>query len=432
MEKTINDGKEKTAYQLKKLLGKKKNQDLGDKSRWENIPVNYIVTANTLGVELNDPVLKRLNGSGDKEQAFYSVMLTQYFSREMRKQGKQELATELEAMVENEAIATDELGIYALESIKKALPEKAVMEKLAKAYFMEHKDGISDKPGNQVDIVLLPMGKDNLHKDNVRVYMSEIPEDFESAIFNIYGREENLRESAGIIRNQIKDSLDRKMSLDSKGRNKHKSYYASAIIAGTIVSLVGGLFALIYKDYGGESNLAMGMMVGGGIAGSLAFIGYNALLAYAKGRDIKKAKKQIEQLNDNLSKSNVNLIHSKALENAYAHAMAVQNGTWDGRTLHLSEVTCPVVRRAIEQTVKSAENEKDPFISTYGMMLGELGFLEFKEKFKKAEIKKQDSDEEYFYSPRLPSTPDSGKDAKKKRRGGPYQPPFPKSSRWSR
>ncbi|MFH1638315.1 MAG: glycine zipper family protein [Candidatus Woesearchaeota archaeon] len=163
MEKTINDEK-KTALQLKKLLGRKKNQDLGNVERWKNIPVNYIVTANTLGIELNDYTLKRLNESEDKDHAFESVYLVQYFSKEARNAGKEELAETLEKLVIDKSIKTEQLAMYAVEEIRKAMPQKKskkLIKKVEEA--SKNVDNLLNprvKAKNTLDIVLLPINKE--------------------------------------------------------------------------------------------------------------------------------------------------------------------------------------------------------------------------------------------------------------------------------
>ncbi|MFH1637235.1 MAG: hypothetical protein ABIB71_02310, partial [Candidatus Woesearchaeota archaeon] len=163
MEETITkeEGRKKTATQLKKFLNPSKKQDLGNVERWKKIPVEYIVTANTLGIELNDYTLKRLNESEDKNHAFESVYVIQYFSKEARNAGKDELAETIEKMLLDNSIRTEELAMYAVEEIRKALPQKK-SEKIIKKVKEAAKDADSllnprIEAKNTLDIVLLPV-----------------------------------------------------------------------------------------------------------------------------------------------------------------------------------------------------------------------------------------------------------------------------------
>ncbi|MFH1637230.1 MAG: hypothetical protein ABIB71_02285 [Candidatus Woesearchaeota archaeon] len=135
MEETKTKEEEnKTALQLKKFLTPSKKQDLGDKSRWEKIPVEYIITANTLGIELNDHALKRLNEAEGKREAFEAIYVAQHFSKKAIEKGMDELAEKLEAIVANHQIKTEDIGLYALESVKGTIDSEELEKKLLECY----------------------------------------------------------------------------------------------------------------------------------------------------------------------------------------------------------------------------------------------------------------------------------------------------------
>ncbi|MFH1638515.1 MAG: hypothetical protein ABIB71_08875, partial [Candidatus Woesearchaeota archaeon] len=215
METTKTKKDNKNAFQLKKLLGRKENQDLGDKSRWENIPVNYIVTANTLGIELNDYMVKRLNEAKDKELAFNSIYVANYFSEKARKLKKHELAKKLDAMVVDESIEPEDIAFYAIEAVKGELPKDRQLEKIAKSYMAARENSKKpiDSKTNTLDIVLMPMDNDgycdvyldyklksrkekSLEEITINVYgMGERDEDTLKNLLNIAS--EKLHKSAG-------------------------------------------------------------------------------------------------------------------------------------------------------------------------------------------------------------------------------------------
>ncbi|MFH1638041.1 MAG: hypothetical protein ABIB71_06455 [Candidatus Woesearchaeota archaeon] len=342
MEKTINDGKDKAAYQLKKLLGNKEKQDLGDKSRWEKIPVNYIITANTLGVELNDCALKRLNESEDKDQAFYSVLLTQYFAKEARKLKKDDLAEQLEQMVEDDAIKTDELAMYAVRAIDNTLPKDKRLEKLAKVHSSKKIKNVLKKKEVTLDIVLVPLDKENMY---VHTYLSDFPDTCDGLVVNIYSKDKEgnkLEEGKTAFKNNLEERMD---VWKSNLKDPKMAAWVIGLIAGSAV--VGGAIAGLVT---GDPKLfyIIGGVCGGGY-GVCATI--PALVAYSYSKKLKKANKSIESMEELFSKAEINWIKYDALENPYNSAM-------NGKEMKECRIEDKAVADALEQVCKKAKESK--------------------------------------------------------------------------
>ncbi|MFH1638043.1 MAG: hypothetical protein ABIB71_06465 [Candidatus Woesearchaeota archaeon] len=328
MEETINGGKDKAAYQLKKLLGKKEKQDLGDVERWKQIPVEYIVTANTLGIELNDHALKRLNEAKDKEHAFESIYVTQYFAKEARKLQKHDLAEKLEAMVEDESLATENLALYASKAIEDTLPKDKLLEKLAKAYSVDKKiqdvlPKVQELPqkGNTIDIILIPTDTEKAY-----VHVGELPESLENLVINVYSKDEGSKEEKQVAFNYAKENL--KKNIDQKLKDFEKNFSDTKKIS--VGSNAGGLGAIcLGAGIGAAATQSWGgALIGGGIGGLLEVAALMATAVLWGGygfhelKGCKKYRNKKEQFQKCFQPERINWIKDDGLEFAYNQAMS--------------------------------------------------------------------------------------------------------------
>ncbi|MFH1638044.1 MAG: hypothetical protein ABIB71_06470 [Candidatus Woesearchaeota archaeon] len=342
IEKTINDGKDKTAYQLKKLLGNREKQDLGNVERWKQIPVEYIVTANTLGVELNDHALKRLNEAKDKEHAFESIYVTQYFAKEARKLKKDDLAEKLEAMVEDESLATEEIAFYATKAIENELPKDKVLEKLAKAFYTKEtslnrkkKEGLEEAV-NSLDIVLVPIDKEGYCKAYASYDInSNKRKDWKNIAVNVYSlgnrKPEALR---GLLKRPAQNRLDQAARVEVIHRNwgdglgnytKIGYYLGGHLGLGTVSfgigSGLGAVGAAIHNAVSSSISEApyFPWCIGGGalaLAIWEAAITYGPISRLLEKHRIKQSSKDIE----NYDVLKINWIESQDIKNLWAAA----------------------------------------------------------------------------------------------------------------
>ncbi|MFH1638195.1 MAG: hypothetical protein ABIB71_07245 [Candidatus Woesearchaeota archaeon] len=325
MEETMNDQKNTTAYQLKKLLGKKEKQDLGNVERWKQIPVEYIVTANTLGIELNDYALKRLNDAEDKEHAFESIYVTQYFAKEARKLKKLDLANKLEAMVEDESIATEDIAFYATKAIENELPKEKVLKKLAKAYTAkanvpkrtiqakESKEEALEDKLNEVNIVLVPVDADGFCNAYID-YEIKGRKSLENTVVNIYCTgeldEDAVNKAINIAGEEIYSKIKDKISCNFGGEAVAIFGLLSALADGVGCVVGLGVGVAIDRVIGtGNEGARIGALTGAGLIQAAMF----GLAGHAYF-DFKMEQKLGKKLK---GCPNINVIKSKELENLW-------------------------------------------------------------------------------------------------------------------
>ncbi|MFH1638193.1 MAG: hypothetical protein ABIB71_07235 [Candidatus Woesearchaeota archaeon] len=313
METTKTEKQNTAAFQLKKLLCKQEKQDLGDKSRWENIPVNYIVTANTLGIELNNNTVKRLNNSEDKDLAFHSIYLAHYFSEIARNNGKENLAKELSAMVGDESIKTEEIAFYAIEAVKNELPKEEQLEKIAKAYLAKNNVFIEtlESKVNTLDIVVLPTDKDNAY-----VYVGSFPESTENLTLNVYGiNSSNQNDLNKDILKYVNKNID-SLTIpwidhwrDEKKKSKGLLLAQVGVIA--VSEVAGGIFSFLE----GEPSLFIAFSaIGGLIALTIPFPLY---FRHKENKNLKSYEKRKLDLETSVSKAKINWIKDDDMEEVY-------------------------------------------------------------------------------------------------------------------
>ncbi|MFH1637847.1 MAG: hypothetical protein ABIB71_05465 [Candidatus Woesearchaeota archaeon] len=321
METTKTEQKNTTAFQLKKLLGPSKKQDLGDVERWKQIPVEYIVTANTLGIELNDYALKRLNEAEDKNHALESIYVAQYFSKEARKLKKHDLANKLEAMVEDESLKTEDIALYAIKAIENELPKDKVLQKLAKAYAADKriesvlpKENLENKVENILDVVLMPTDRERAY-----VYIGNLPKSMDNLTINIYSKNEESKEGKELAVKSLKStkekSLESQVAYQLKEKNSNKK---------TSLALYGSALGCLALGTG--IGAAAGDAVCGAITGGI----FGAIIStfgvcftgcwYSENKDYKEYKNQEEQFKKHFPTAKVNWIKDEDLEAAYSSA----------------------------------------------------------------------------------------------------------------
>ncbi|MFH1638316.1 MAG: hypothetical protein ABIB71_07870 [Candidatus Woesearchaeota archaeon] len=319
MQKTTNEER-KTAYQLKKLLGRKENQDLGDKSRWENIPVNYIVTANTLGIELNDYALKRLNEAEDKDLAFNSIYVANYFSAYARKEGKEDLAKRLEGMVVDENVKTEDIAFYATKAMENELPKDKVLEKIAKAYTtgktfesMLPKSENKVESNNILDIVLIPTDKENSY-----AHISSLPNSLDNLVINIYSKGEINTEAMQKVLKTSEHSLCKKLEenigfYNDKLKDSRTLCLLTSGLSAALAIAIPILATKIAPDFALFTAIAWPFPI---LAISNA-VEWRQSLKTAES--YRKEKKEFEEI---FPKAKINCIKSRDLESAYSSAMS--------------------------------------------------------------------------------------------------------------
>ncbi|MFH1638197.1 MAG: hypothetical protein ABIB71_07255 [Candidatus Woesearchaeota archaeon] len=375
METTKTEQKNTTAYQLKKLLCKKEKQDLGNVERWKQIPVEYIVTANTLGIELNDHALKRLNESEDKDHALEAIYVTQFFTKEAKKLKKHDLANKLEAMVGNEGIATEDIAFYATKAIENELPKETVRKKLAKAYAQEQK--AIEKPSTEtkdyVDVVIVPTSENDAY-----VYVSPLPDDLTSASINVYsvnGKQKTLEDSVRkLVSNasvQMGKELDNKIGYWKKEQRTSKIVGLAGL--GGVLTFTG-LGAVLYAVTGEPGTLAFFGGVLGGVSGFFSFAG---LCTYSdQSGEIKKITQKKESFETLLNR--INWIQSEDLKEAYNCALSEK-----GSSPKAYKKKC--IEKAVLHVISNSEEIglKKPFKDAYWKQLeasNKNKFDEFKVK----------------------------------------------------
>ncbi|MFH1637846.1 MAG: hypothetical protein ABIB71_05460 [Candidatus Woesearchaeota archaeon] len=374
MEKTTSEQKDKTAYQLKKLLGSSKKQDLGNVERWKQIPVEYIVTANTLGIELNDSALKRLNEAEDKEHAFESIYVTQYFSKEAKKLKKHDLAKKLEGMVEDESIATEDIALYAISAIKGELPKKKLLEKLAKAYSVNKspkekrfkRKATLEKKLNKINFVLVPVDKEGF----CNIYMeydikSTGPFALKNTKVNIY----SMRNIDDAAISKALEVAGKSIIAEAKKKKFFKTegsgiQYLITILLGTPVCCVLSAFfgTIIGSVTGSEEGMAIGATAGA-LFGLATVAGAASIPAihYCS----RKPKERYGKALINSKVNAVNVIESKDLNNLWEAAFKNEKAeafteeilrraircTLDGHTI----IPCLTVSPKISEAYKEKE-----------------------------------------------------------------------------
>ncbi|MFH1638196.1 MAG: hypothetical protein ABIB71_07250 [Candidatus Woesearchaeota archaeon] len=320
METTKTEKKNTTAYQLKKLLCKKEKQDLGNVERWKQIPVEYIVTANTLGIELNDYALKRLNESEDKDHALEAIYVTQFFTKEAKKLKKHDLADKLEAMAGNESLKAEDIAFYATKAIENELPKDKVLKKLAKAYLAEKEaekalpQKLEDKVvGNTLDIVVVPLSEKKAY-----VYTEEIPESLDNVAINVYGIDAKPKDSVkAAVNAEVNKDMDSRISSCKVEIDGCKEGFWSLLGVGAGFSAVGGLLYAITKTpemFYVTAGVGTGLpLLLSGILGGVYFCEKNNL----KGLESRKS-----HLLNILEHPKINWLESRDLKGAYESAFS--------------------------------------------------------------------------------------------------------------
>ncbi|MFH1638317.1 MAG: hypothetical protein ABIB71_07875 [Candidatus Woesearchaeota archaeon] len=373
----------KIALQLKKLLGRKENQDLGDKSRWENIPVNYIVTANTLGIELNDSALKRLNQSENKDEAFYSILIAQHFSTAAEKTGKKDLAEKLRLMVEDERISTQEFGIYALKEIQEGMTEEELKRCLENAQDVGDRadakvKGISLESRleakNTVEIVLLPKnlrgecevyveysftkGRNAMENTAVNVYSLGLKEDssVSSALGLASTKIQEIEDKKKIKINNLigkglfkEESLDDGLAIITAGGFEAMLFCLPAMIFSFPSGFLGGLAAgSISPDY-----MPLGVVAGAAAPFAIAVTLPLRMFASPAFQALRKEKnKNIARKLKDYDAEKVNWVKSNDLEEIFSKA--VKDGEFETKPFEYG-----IVKRAIDRTFCLANTDSE-------------------------------------------------------------------------
>ncbi|MFH1637231.1 MAG: hypothetical protein ABIB71_02290 [Candidatus Woesearchaeota archaeon] len=355
MEETITEGQKKNILQLKKLLGSAKKQDLGDVEKWKQVPVEYIISAKTFGVELNDYALKRLSKAEDKEDALYSIMIAQHFGKAAERSGKKDLAERLKKMVEDESMKTEDIAFYATKAIENELPKDKVLEKLAKAYSVD-KRKVKEGLENTLDIVLVPTDENNVY-----VHMGNVPKSLENLTLNVYSKNEKKEDLEKSVLEAAISSLKKRNEERIKGEKK--GLFALGITTllfpavGSVV-LTGIPAALARGD-----NASLAMLIVGG-AGFCAMGGFSGYLIYDSYKNIKKALKKKDSLEKDLPGVKLNWIKDKGLE-------AIYDSTIAGKEAEEKKFENPIVKEALEWTIIDSTDigVKGTFLDAYKRQL---------------------------------------------------------------
>ncbi|MFH1637234.1 MAG: hypothetical protein ABIB71_02305 [Candidatus Woesearchaeota archaeon] len=325
MEETITKEQKKNILQLKKLLGPTKKQDLGDKSRWENIPVEYIITANTLGIELNDYALKRLSEAEDRHYALEAIYVAQHFGKIAKKEGKEDLAKKLEAMVMDEKISTQDIALYAAKAIENELPKEKLLEKLAKTHSAgkEAERYLSKtqtkKEVNQIiDAVLVPTDKDHVH-----LYVSNTERSLDNIVINVYGIKDKEKEAVKnkilkTIEERIGNKLDDNISLAHLRKEESKAICLLFSALGPIA--FSAITGAAYANDKSVTGLVLGGILGGICSTGAVIFGS---LWHSGSKDIKRLKKENKEYQNRiLPNARFKWIKDKDLEAAYNAAIS--------------------------------------------------------------------------------------------------------------
>ncbi|MFH1638516.1 MAG: hypothetical protein ABIB71_08880 [Candidatus Woesearchaeota archaeon] len=323
-EKTVHDEKiKKQALQLKKLLGSPKKQNLGNVENWKNIPVNYIVTASTLGIELDDYAIKRLNNAEDKDKAFQSMMIVHYFSSDAEEKGNRELAGNLRKMVSDENISTEELGIYATKAMESSFSKRKLKQRLSGIEKKIKEGGFEE---NVMDVVLFPTDREKAY-----VHLSNVPESLDNLIVNIYSKDKMANDLADdtlkVAEQEIKSKLGVEiegLELKKKSSKKWSYIWGGAALAAIAFTLESKIFHV-----GGALSV---------IFSSLA-IGYGTSWR-DKSKELKGLIGREDGLKGKFSVARINWVHDKDLENAYNHA-------YGQKPLPKKEIDNDAVRKAM-------------------------------------------------------------------------------------
>ncbi|MFH1637233.1 MAG: hypothetical protein ABIB71_02300 [Candidatus Woesearchaeota archaeon] len=338
----IEPEEKKQSLQLKKLLGYKKEEDLGDKSRWEKTPVNYVIAANTLGVELDDYVLTRLQGAKDKNHALESIYVAQHFSREAKKRGKTGLAKELEDMIKDGCISTEELGIYAMKKVEGTVSKGSLLKKLGRAYCSG-----KEKGENVLDIVFVPTDADNAF-----VYCSKLPYSLEDLTINVYTRESTKEQLESKLRTVINEELDKKIKNIGYKQMDLSLLSLTGTGFGGILTAVPIMVAISPPETGvSVSAIVVVSFVGflGLAVGSCGI--YGSKLWYKNHKQKTVAQQEQVELKDLLSKAKVNWIEDESLESLYQSSVSRKEPS-------CKRIGNMVVKDAIECLIKVSRESK--------------------------------------------------------------------------
>ncbi|MFH1637232.1 MAG: hypothetical protein ABIB71_02295 [Candidatus Woesearchaeota archaeon] len=354
MQETITEEQKKTAFQLKKLLAPAKKQDLGDKSRWEKIPVEYIMSANTFGIDLNDYALNRLSEAEDKHYALEAIYVAQYFSKEARKKGKEEIAKEVEAMIGNEKISTEDLGLYAMKKMEGTIPKEKKLEKLMNAYHGKTKEK------NILDIVIVPTDK-----GHACASCTKLPKSLDNLIINIYSKDGDISSATETAEELIRKGLDEKIRhYESEiGTFKNVTILTSCMnpVAwgiGVAISLSDPEFSMIAGlATGAATGLICTLIPGATIGGCW----------YHSSKKLKKEEGKKAKLQEILSNAEINLIKDESLEAAY-------NAIIQGKEPEVKQFKNASVKNAVIEIVAASRknNLRNSFTEAYENIVGEV------------------------------------------------------------